>query len=551
MPKGSLKILAMVIINLALLVAPLVGCSLLGSRDKEPGVDRVPGGQMVFGMTGNPSLLNPLMTEDSQSGFLNSLIYGSLVRHNHQLEIEGYLARDWEVSEDRLIWVFHLREDVRWHDGEAFTAHDVVFTYQTLLHPDYPGQGQEDFLDVKEVRATGDFQVEFHLERPFSPLLSLLTLGILPEHLFSQEAPQGTSIADLGENPANHRPVGLGPYTLDSWDREEIILERNPEFFLEGPWIQTLSFRLFDSQDALLDALAASELDYAASVPPSRAAQLAGLLDDSFEMHQQPTHGYQYIGLRHDHPLLGEVRVRKALMAGMNREAMLGEIFGGYATPVHSHYLPTSWGYSAQLDPYEYDPERAEGLLREAGLLRQAGGLWKTDRGDPLSFDLVAADHSQETRAVLSYISQRWLDMGVEMNPQYLEWSVLLESHVERGSFEAYLLGWTLGLDPDAYVFFHSSQKELTPDGYVAGLNDVGFSSEKVDSLLEEGRWLTDADDRRRTYTELAEILNQELPYLFLYSRDTVTAVNTRVKGVLLSPLGPVMPETWYIKSDS
>ena len=532
----------------AMALVSVVGCGLWGSEDPE--VSKELGGRLVYGMTGEPDLFNPLLTADPQSSYINRLVYAGLVRYDEDLQIREYLAAGWEISEDKLSWTFYLQEDVQWHDGEPFTAEDVVFTYETLLDPDFPGTRQEEFLDLKGVEAVDDHTVRFQLDRPFSPFLSLLTMGILPQHLFSEDAPDGTAVAQLAENPNNYQPTGLGPYKWNDWDfGESLTLTANREFFLEGPWIETLTFHFISDQDRLLDKLREGELGYATSLPHGEVEDLKGALQDSHVFHRLPSHGYQYIGLHQDHPILSDIRVRQALMYGLNREAMVEDVFGGYATPLHSHYPPTSWVHGGDLNPYQYNPDRAKELLEDAGWSPGSEGPRRDSQGSPLSFSLVAADHSRENRAVVEHAESHWSELGVQLRPEYQEWAQLLDRYVERSSFDSYLLGWTLGLDPDSYVFFHSSQSQLTRDGYVVGLNDVAFRHDRADELLEEGRWHTENDDRLGVYTEFQEILNRQLPYLFLYTRETVIAVDSRVKGVTISPLGPVFPERWFLET--
>ena len=208
----------------------LTGC---GPTD-DPGVgDDGPtvGGSITYGMTGDPVIFNPILSTDTPSGFINGRVYSGLVRSNENLEMIGDLAESWEFSDDGLVWTFKLREDVKFHDGEPLTSADVKYTYDAIKHPDYTGVRATNFKSVEKIEAPDDYTVVFHLNEPFAPLLTYLSYGILPKHIFEQ-----TSIKDMKTNEACMEPIGTGPYKYAEWQKgQHIILEANEDYYGEGP----------------------------------------------------------------------------------------------------------------------------------------------------------------------------------------------------------------------------------------------------------------------------------------------------------------------------
>lgn len=501
-------------------------------------------GEIVYGMTSDPVIFNPILATDTPSGFVNSRVYQGLVRYNEKLEFIPYLATEWSFSADGLEWTFKLRNDVFWHDGVKFTAKDVKYTYDAIKHPDYTGIRRTDFRPVERVEIVNDYEIKLILSQPSAPLLSKLGIGIIPEHIYSQY-----EIGRMREHPANHAPVGTGPYMWGEWQKgQHLVLKANPNYWGEGPWIEKVRVRFLQDEMVILAALENGDIDYMGSVP----------IDDLHRVKQQhahrlffwefPSNGYTYIGLKQTHPILKDRRVRQALTYGTNRKELVDEIFKGYGTVINANLPPISWAYcEVGLDPYHYDKARAVSLLEQAGWRRVGpDGIRQNDKGERLSFGLVTAIGNTRMEQALIIIQQYWKEIGVEVKVEFYEWSVLLNQYLDVARFEAYMLSWSLGLDPDPFLFFHSSAG-VDAQGNLVGFNDVEYYNPRVDELLELGRTTLDPAERKRIYDEVQRILNDDLPYVFMYTQNLVTAMDRKFEGLVLSPLGPIFPELWYI----
>ena len=297
----------------------------------------------------------------------------------------------------------------------------------------------------------------------------------------------------------------------------------------------------------MLAALEKGDIDYMGSIPVDDIDRVKEEYGDRLEFVEVPANGYTYMGLKQTHPILSDIKVRKALMYGLNRQGIVDDLLQGYGTLMNANIAPVSWAYAeGELEEYAYNPDKAKDLLEEAGWVEGADGIREKD-GEKLSFSVLTSSGSKVNESVLMIAQEDWQKIGVEIEPEFIEWSVLCEQYLDVAEFEAYVLAWSLGLDPDFYIFFHSDAA-VDEKGQLVGFNDVEYKNERVDELLEEGRKEMDPDKRKEIYWEAQKIINDELPYVFLFSRNYVSAMDKKVKGVVWSTLGPMFPEKWYIE---
>ena len=257
--------------------------------------------------------------------------------------------------------------------------------------------------------------------------------------------------------------------------------------------------------------------------------------------------GYDYFGIKWDHPIFSDVKLRQALVYGLNRDEIAQTVYQGYATVLNSNVSPVSWAFGGdKLNPYKFNKETAIQLITEAGWGAIGADGIRVKDGKRLSLVVLASAGNTQQEAILSIAKEQWKAIGVEADIQYYEWSVLVDKYLDVGQFEAYYLGWSTGLDPDSYIFFHSSMG-FDKDGNLNGFNDVNYSNARVDELLELGRVTVDQAVRKQIYIEIQENLNRDLPNIFTFTQNAVAAMNKKIEGVTWSPLGPLFPEQWYI----
>ena len=285
-------------------------------------------------------------------------------------------------------------------------------------------------------------------------MLTYLGFGILPKHIFEQ-----TPIKDMKENPANFEPIGSGPYKFVEWVRgQHIILEANEDYYGEGPYIEQVIIKFYQDEQVMLAALEKGDIDYMGSIPPDDIERVKAEHSDRLDFVEVPANGYTYIGLKQTHPILSDKRVRKALMYGLNRQAIVDDILLGYGTVMNANIPPVSWAYAeGELEPYEYNPEKAKQLLEEAGWVEGPDGIRVKD-GQRLSFTLVTDSGSKQYESIIMLVQEDWEKIGVEMKPEFLEWSVLCSQYLDVAKFEATCLAGALGSTPTS-----TSSSTLSP----------------------------------------------------------------------------------------
>lgn len=548
--KKYLSILTVLILTTALMIT---GCTNDASEDPNGSGNGSYSSMYTYGFNGEPATLNPILSSDSISSGITNLIFDSLLTENKDLEIVGELAKDWKISEDGKIITFYLQDDVLWHDGEQLTADDVVFTMDMVLDPKYTGVRASDLKFVEEVVAVNDFEVEFHLSQIDVPIMEKIAgsaLAIIPEHIFGDVLAE-----ELREHSASWDPIGTGPYKYVEYvSGQYTVLEANENYWGEGPYIEKVMIKHFQDNQSLLSAFENGDIDYIAKIPVDDIDRLKNDLGDKVTFVETPNNGYYYIGIKQDHRYLKDKNVRQALMYSLNRQSIIDTVFQGYGTMINSHGVPFSWAFNADVKQYEQDLEKANQLFAEAGWTKADDGFLYNDKGEKFEFTMVSMAGEEEKANVIAMAIEQWKTVGANVNVEYYERSVLFNKYLDVGEFESYMWGWNLSNDPDSYNMFHSSQAKTNdagePDsnGTLKGFNDCQYINPEVDQLLVAGRQTYDVEERKEIYAQVQEILNDELPYLFLYTTNDVKAMYNKMEDVVWSPLEPIDVHLWKIK---
>ena len=536
------------LICLLIISVLVVGCNSATGPVDNPGENGKPvfGGQYTYGVTGEPTTLNPIFSTDTVTSGITNLIYDSLLKFNDKLEVEGELATDWTISDDGKVLSFNLKQDVKWHDGEKFTAEDVKFTYDVVMHKDYTGVRAKDLKYVEKVEAPSDYVVKIYLKQVDVPLMTKLAgsaLGILPKHIFGD-----TPVKQLKEHANSWKPIGTGPYKFVEYKPgQHTVLTANTDFYGDGPYIETIMAKTYQDNQVLLAAFENGDIDYIGEIPVNDIDVVKSSLKNKAVFKEGPQNRYNYIGLKQNHPILGDIKVRQALMYALDRETIVNTVFKGYGTVINSHSVPFSWAHTDNVNKYEQNKEKAIKLLEDAGWNKLGSdGIRINDKGEKLSFVMVSATGQEDISNVISMIDEQWKAIGVDVVVEYYERSVLFSKYLDVGKFEAYMWGWSLGIDPDSYLMFHSDCG-LDENGVLNGFNDVEYENEEVDQWLIDGRMTYEIEERKAIYAKIQKKLNEELPYVFLYTNNLVKGMSNKVKNVVWSPLDPIDINKWYI----
>ncbi len=506
----------------------LAGCQPTG--DNQPpssGPDTGPayGDIFIDGSIGDASTLIPPLASDSASHEIASLVYNGLVKYNGDLQLVGDLAESWEISPDGLTITFNLRRGVRWHDGAPFTAQDVLFTYQLMVDPKTPTAYSGDYKQVKKAEVLDDYTFRVTYPQPFAPALGSWGLAMLPKHLLAGQ--------DITRSPLARHPIGTGPFRFKSWKTQDrIILAYNPDYFEGRPYFNGYISMVKPDQATIFLELKAGNIDRMGLTPLQYMRQTEyPKFQKMFNKYRYTAFAYTYLGYNLEDPKFKDVRVRQALTSAINKKEIIDGVLLGLGTPATGPYKPGTWFYNPDVPTFPYDPERAKTLLAAAGWRLNSQGVQEKE-GQPFEFTILT-NQGNEVRVRSAEIIQRRLrEVGVLVKIRTVEWAAFLKEFIEKRRFEAVLLGWTTGQDPDVYDIWHSSKSNP------GELNFINYNNPEVDRLLVEGRHTFDQAKRKAAYFRFQEILVQDQPYTFLYVPDSLPAISSRVHGIKPAPAG-------------
>jgi len=542
--------------------------------------EKVVGDTLLYGSIGDATTFNPILVNDTASGTISDLIFEGLAKVDDKIAWIPALAESWSYSEDGTEWVFKLRQDVKWHDGEPFTAKDVAFTFEAIMHPNYEGvrrrnydkfvgfaeyvdklnQISQDFSDGKiteeeanqlkleafeEWRQAGaitivdDYTIKFKLTEAFAPFMNAISMGIIPGHVFDWDPGE----AGKKDHPFNtENPIGTGPYKFVKWTRdEEVVVEANLDYWGEGPYVERFVMRVIPDQQVVTLSLETGEIDMG-SIQPEDFERMTGV--EHLKTFEYPTFSYTYMGYNLTNPLFQDKRVRQAITHAIDRQTIVDELLVGHGTVAHSHGSPARWDYNPDVPKFEYNPERAKELLAEAGWTDTDGdGILDKD-GQKFTFKLQTnqGNKIREDSAVL--IQDYLKEVGIEVEVEFVEWNTFVNEVILPKNFETIIVGWSLGTDPDAFSIWHTN----------GGLfNFISFSNARVDELLEKGRTTLDQEKRKEIYGEFQAILAEEQPYTFLYFRNALVGLHKRFEGPISgTPAGMLWNlNEWYVPADA
>jgi peptide/nickel transport system substrate-binding protein len=489
------------------------------------------GDTLVEASIGDISGLIPNITSDSSSQEIGGLIYSNLVRTDRNLRLEGELAEGWDISPDLLTITFHVRKGVRWHDGVELTAADVDFTYRYMIDPKTPTAYAESFRQVRHAAVVDPYTYRVTYEKPYSPALLSWGIWILPRHIL--EAPWKAGV-DLRTTPQNRHPIGSGPYLFQEWKTgEKVVLEANPDYFEGRPYIKRVVYRIIPDQSTIFLELKAKNIDMAGLTPIQYRRQTDyPAFRRSFNRYRYLANGYAYLGFNLLDPRFQDKRVRQAMAYAINKQEIIQGVLLGLGQAAQGPYKPGTWWYKPDVKTYPFDPDRAKTLLAELGWTRMNGDGVLVKDGKPFSFTIMTNQGNSVRQQTAEIIQRRLKAVGIDVKIQVVDWAAFINTFIRKRQFEAIILGWGLGLDPDQYDIWASTQ--TGPDQ----LNHISYKNPKVDELLEAGRRTFDEAKRKEIYWEFQDIMAEEQPLVFLYVPDNLPVVSSRVRGIEPAPAG-------------
>lgn len=496
---------------LTLSVAILLATSLAGCRTS--GDSALPN-TLTFLIESMPTNLDPRIGTDAQSENLDGLIFDGLVQRDAQMNLVPDLAENWETP-DSQTYVFHLRHGVKFHDGRALTAADVKFTLDSIREGSLQTPKRGAFRLVDSVKTPDDSTVFVHLSEPYSSFLynvTRLAIGIVP---------RGSTAAFASD------PVGTGPFRfVGMTEDEDVVLERNPNYFGKVPKIDRVRFRIVPQ--AIVRALelrkGTADIGGVNSLTPDMVIALAK--QSNLRVEESAGTQLAYVAFNFDDPILSHREVRQALAYATDRESIVRYLLRGKARPADSLLPPNNWAYDGDVKQYPYDAAQAERLLDAAGFRRGPDGI---------RFHLTLKTSNEESARLLGEVlASQWKRVGVALDLRSLE-TATFYADISRGTFQLYTLRWTgyTNQDPDIFDYVYNS-KRIPP----LGANRGHYHNSEMDALLDRQRIEMDRDKRKAILSQIQKLVAEDEPYIDLWYMDDVCVYQTRVAGIIIPPGG-------------
>ncbi|MGI6684686.1 MAG: ABC transporter substrate-binding protein [Bacillota bacterium] len=501
---------------------------------------------IIIGTSDFSGVFNPIYCEMAFDAAVTELIFDGLVEADYNARPIPGMA-DYKISDDGLTYTFTLREGLKFSDGTPVTTKDVEFTIYALADPEYYGPydvfsvgitGLMDYYEgnadaISGIKILDEKKIEFTLDEPNAQAIWLFRVGILSKEYYGKNFKKGdlTSLEAL-----NDKPMGSGQYLLAEYNLGESIKLTAHEAYWKGtPKIKNLIFSMTPiGQEVERVMTGEVDIDFPApSEDTVKAAQDAGFMD----IYLYPTNGYSYLGLNLELDKYQDNKVRQALVYGLNRQAVVDTVFGPYADVINIPQSKLSWAYTEEgINLYEFDLDKAAVLLKEAGWEKDGSGNLKKD-GETFKITFTTSDDNPFTEVLIPVMQEDYGKLGIETKFETLDFMTMVD-RVLAGEIDMWCLAWDLTPDPDDAGSYHTDGPQ----------NLYNYSNPQVDALWEAGAKELDREKRKKIYHEVYQLLNDDIPCIWLYQRSDMWVVNSRIKNFMVSPYRNWTLDMWRME---
>lgn len=394
------------------------------------------------------------------------LFQSTLVETDPKMKIVKDLATEYQMSEDGLKWIFQIREDAFFTDGERVTPEDVVFTFESAKN----SGSIVDLTNMKSIEKINENTVEFQLNKPDSSFIyTIAATGIVPQHVYG---------GNYGENP-----IGSGPFELIQWDKgQQIIIKANKNYYRQVPEIKKATI-LFIEEDAALAAAKAGQLDIAATSANLAGQEIKDMKLKAVKSIDNRGLTLPYLedkgkrnkdGYKIGNPITSDISIRRALSYGIDRERLVEDVLGGYGRPAYTEADGMPWSNKDAV--VGYDEQKAKNILEDAGWIDRNGDGIREKDGQKAAFNLLYSANDSTRQALANAVSLQAETLGIEITIEGTSWDVI----DTRMFSEAVLMGWGAQSPLETYLLYHSDN--MGRDYY----NPEYFSNEKVDTYMDK-----------------------------------------------------------------
>ena len=498
----------------SLLVILLIGAVVVETRSLSgyyQTLQPAAGGIYTEGIVGSYTNANPVYVTDEVDQTISRLIFASLLTYNNQNQLTGDLADSWQSENGGMQYLVHLRPHLKWQDGQPLTANDVAFTIHVIQNPDAQSPLNSSWQGVT-VTVVNNQTVMFTLPNPLASFPYSLTTGILPEHLL-KNVPMD-EMRSVNFNTTN--PIGAGPFALKQiqvsgdtpqTEEEQVALRPFDNYWAGKPKLDSFVVHAFGGMQQMESSFNKGDINAMVGLD-SVPADLAH--NSSVQAYQMPLTAANYIFFNTSEGVLADPKVRQALVQDSNVPKIIDQL--GYPTmPVDEPLLHNQLGYNPTYHQASYNESAAATTLTSDGWIPGKNGV-RYKNGQALTFDLFA-ENTPEFTMVTNTLSKAWQSLGVDVTV-YSQSATDLQPTLESHSYDALLYGVSIGVDPDVYVYWDSSEADIRS---AVRLNFSEYQSPTADASLEAGRTRTDPALRIIKYQPFLQAWQQDAPALGLY----------------------------------
>lgn len=486
---------------------------------------------LVIGIDAPDGVYNPLYAESAYDTYITESLFEPMIWVDEKGLPREALAESYKISDDGKTYSFKLRKDLKFDNGTPLTTKDVAFTYTIGCDKEYDGpvdfvnttkiKGAKAYKEgtastIEGIKVIDDLNIEFTLEEVNADAIYDFTAGILSKEYYGKSYSQGklNYIKDL-----HLTPMGCGSYKfVKNVAGQEVDLVANENYYLGKAKIPNLIYKV-TSETTRIQMLTTGEIDMdmvTVNKDNVKSLQDAGFLD----LCVFPTNGYGYIGLNVKDPKFTDAKVRQALTYGLNRKEVVEAVYaGGYADVINVPQSKESWAYTKGSNDYAYDKEKAAKLLDEAGWKVGADGIREKD-GVKFEIKFTASTPNPVNEAIIPVAKANYEELGIKFDAEQMDFNAV-RKQVNEGKAQMFFMAWGLNPPVDNTGIFGTNGAQ----------NRTGYSNPKLDELLLKGLKETDIEKRKEIYKEIYELINEDLPYIFLYQRRDMWSINSRVKG--------------------
>ncbi|MGN8646259.1 ABC transporter substrate-binding protein [Gracilibacillus sp. HCP3S3_G5_1] len=507
--------------------------------DESENSEVVDGGSVSIPIVADPTFNPWHPSAYAESNVINRVLFDGLTKPGKDMLPSPALAKDWETSEDGLVWTFFLRDDVKWHDGEQFTADDVVYTFNDIsLNEELGANNASYFSQLDRVEAEDEYTVNFYLNQPVAALPAYLSFNteILPEHIFAGEDPWDLTSFN------KENPIGTGPFKLKSYTSgQNVVLERNEDYYGEVANLDELEYKVLPDANTHIAQLLSGELDIFALDDNSAMERVEN--EDSITVVGRETPRFFWLILNQNIEEYQDKRLRQAMLYAIDRQNIIDTVLQGYGTIANAGIAPALGEYyTDDVNDYPFDQEKAKELLAELGYEDTDGDGIVEKNGEKLTitFDIgIQGDLENIAQLIQQYLGQ----VGIDVQLNTMDWNTMIDKVVVQRDYEMTLNWWRYPADPDLTAYMHSDNAD-------GGNNIPAYRNEEMDQLLEAGAEASDVEERMEIYAEAQQLMSEELPYMFLWYPQEVQVKQSVLQGVPDLAFGDALHyvNEWYIK---